>query len=103
MLVDFKALKLALQDHIERYDHAMAVNSGDPFLGALQAQYPPEALVVFDEEPTTEAIARSIFEFTELVLASGFASGAYCIPAGSVRLERVRVGETPNSWAEYGE
>jgi 6-pyruvoyltetrahydropterin/6-carboxytetrahydropterin synthase len=103
MLVDFKALRLALQDHIERYDHAMALNSNDPLLPTLQQLYPADAVVIFDNaEPTTEAIAREIFDFVELTLRHGFAQDHYSIPAGQIKLERVRVWETPSSWAEYG-
>jgi 6-pyruvoyltetrahydropterin/6-carboxytetrahydropterin synthase len=103
MLVDFKALRLALQDHIDRYDHAMAVNSNDPLLPTLKELYPADAVVVFeDAEPTTEAIAKEIFDFVETVLQQGFRQDLYTIPAGAVRLERVRVWETPSSWAEYG-
>lgn len=103
MLVDFKALKLALTDYIERYDHAMAVNSRDPLLPEIQRLHGPESLVVFDdEEPTTEVIARDLFEYATSVMAEGFASGPYRIEGGRVRCERVRVWETPNSWAEVG-
>jgi 6-pyruvoyltetrahydropterin/6-carboxytetrahydropterin synthase len=103
MLLDFKALKLAVQDHIERYDHALAVNSADPFLPALLGNYPPEAVIVFENtEPTTEVIAKDIFDHVSNVLSGGFQSGPYEIRANSVHLERVRVWETPSSWAEYG-
>lgn len=107
MLLDFKALKLAVEDHIDRYDHAMAVNSRDPFLPQLREMYPDDALVVFDGEPTTEAMARELFDFVATVLKVGFSgagkSGAiYRIPADRVSLERVRVWETPDSWAEFG-
>ena len=107
MLVDFKALRLALEDHIDRYDHALAVNSTDPFLGQLAGQYPPEALVVFDNlEPTTEAIAKEIFDYASALLKQGFSreSGSgvtYRISPNQIELERVRVWETPSSWAEY--
>lgn len=104
MLLDFKALKLALQDHIERYDHAMAVNSQDRALPALQELYPADALIVFDGiDPTTEVIAKEIFDFAEQVLAEGFEQGHYRIEPGKCRLLKVRVWETPNSWAEFGE
>ncbi len=103
MLVDFKALKLALEAHIGRYDHAMAVNSNDPLLSALRDLYPGDSVVVFqDQEPTTEAIAREIFDFVDQVLRAGFQAEPYSIPAGVIRLERVRVWETRSSWAEYG-
>ncbi len=103
MLVDFKALRLALQATIERFDHSMAVNSSDPLLPALQKLYPEDAVVVFqDQEPTTEAIARYLFEFAAGVLTHGFSEGPYHITPASVQLERIRVWETPSSWAEYG-
>lgn len=103
MLIDFKALKLAVQAPIERYDHAMAVNSEDPALPELQKLYPEDALVVFErEEPSTEVIARDLFERIQAILEAGWAEGHYRITPGRVRLERVRVWETPNSWAEVG-
>jgi 6-pyruvoyltetrahydropterin/6-carboxytetrahydropterin synthase len=103
MLVDFKALRLALQAYIDRYDHSMALNSNDPLLPAMSALYPKDAVVVFENaEPTTEAIAKDIFDFVDKTLRQGFRQEHYSIPAGSIRLERVRVWETPSSWAEYG-
>lgn len=108
MLVDFKALNMALSETMTRFDHSLAVNSVDPFLPQLQAHYPPEALIIFeDQEPTTEVIAKFLFEFVDEILRAGWASMSdggirYEIPAGSASLERVRVSETPNSWAEYG-
>lgn len=103
MVVDFKALKLALEAHLDRYDHAIAVNRSDPFLESLKAAFPERAYLVFDGEPTTEAIAKEIFDHVAGILASGFEAGrSYRIPAGRCRLERVRVWETPSSWAEFG-
>jgi 6-pyruvoyltetrahydropterin/6-carboxytetrahydropterin synthase len=103
MLLDFKALKLAVQGYVERYDHALAVNSEDPLLPALKATYPADAVIVFEgQEPTTEVLARDIYDHVAGVLAVGFESELYRIAPNSVRLERVRVWETPSSWAEYG-
>ena len=103
MLVDFKALRLALQDHIDRYDHSMAVNSKDPLLPTLRDLYASDAIVIFeDAEPTTEAIAREIYDFVEQILREGFENGPYIIPPGLVTVDRIRVWETPSSWAEYG-
>ena len=104
MLVDFKALKLALTDYIDRYDHSMAINSEDPLLPTLQEKYPGEAVVVFDGiDPTTEVIARDIFKFAAAILSEGFVHGHYKIAPGQVKLERIRGWETPQSWAEYSE
>jgi 6-pyruvoyltetrahydropterin/6-carboxytetrahydropterin synthase len=108
MVVDFKALKLAVGEFIDRFDHSMALNSTDPLRGDMERVYPDSTVVFEGVDPTTEVMARHIFDFVERALANGFegstAGGSvYRIPAGTVRLERVRVGETPQSWAEYGE
>lgn len=102
MLVDFKALKQALKDEIAKFDHAMAINSDDPFLPSLRERFPAEAIVEFPEtEPTTEAFAHRLYETCAHILAEGFTSGVYTIAPGQVRLRRVRVWETPTSWAEF--
>ena len=106
MVLDFKALKLAMEAYIERLDHSMAINSDDPMIETLQTAY-PEGLVIFEGvDPTTEVLAKDLFDSVSQVLSEGFScqsdSGAtYTICAGTVRLERVRVWETPSSWAEY--
>ncbi len=104
MLVDFKALKLALERYVDRYDHALAVNSNDPAYQDLKGRFPDEAFVVFDqEEPTTERIARDIYDYASEIFAKGYQDGPYRIEKGQNRVVRVRVGETPSSWAEFGD
>jgi len=108
MVVDFKALKLAVGEFIDSFDHAMALNSKDPLRADMERIYPNSTVTFEGVDPTTEVMAKHIFEFVQNVLTNGFegaedGGAVYRIPAGSVRLERVRVGETPNSWAEYGE
>ncbi len=103
MVVDFAAVKCALKDFLDRFDHAMAVNSADPALPGLQER--GDRIVVFEnEDPTTEVLARSIFEYLEGELAAG---RSYTAPNGhayslrnGVRVSRIRVGETSSSWAE---
>lgn len=103
MVVDFKLIKHLAKEHIERYDHRMAVNSKDPLRASIEAVH-PDSLIVFEGvDPTTEVIAKEIYDFISGHLKAGFASNGYAVEAGSVRLERVRVSETPSSWAEYGE
>ncbi|RYG45765.1 6-carboxytetrahydropterin synthase [bacterium] len=99
MVVDFKALKNAVSAHIERYDHAMAINSEDPMLPEIRRVHPESAIVFEGIDPTTEVIAKEIFDHVAAVLAHGNTG----IEAGRVLLERVRVWETPSSWAEYGD
>lgn len=102
MVCDFKALKLGLEAYVERLDHSMAINSTDPLRESMQAVH-PESLVVFEgKDPTTEVLARDIYDFASKLLAEGFSEDGYLIEPGRVQIERVRVWETPNSWAEYG-
>lgn len=104
MVCDFKTLRLALRGFIERFDHALAVNSQDPRLEALRGM--TERLVVFpNADPTTEAMARMIYEHLSAEVASGRTytdehGHAFRFPPGVV-VERVRVGETSSTWAEY--
>ena len=91
MVLDFKALKAAVVAHIERYDHAMAINSSDKLLPHIQSLY-PECLVIYNDcDPTSEMIAKDLFEIIEFVLQEDLES---------VTLESVRVSETPSTWAE---
>jgi len=108
MVVDFKALKLAAGEYIERYDHAMAVNSNDPLLPDILRVHPDSAIIFEGVDPTTEVIAKDLYDYVACVLREGFRGTAksgvdYEIVPGRVTLERVRVWETPSSWAEYGE
>ena len=104
MVCDFKAIKLAVAAHLDRLDHAMAICETDPALPALRAV--SERVVTFPRDPTTEVLARDIYDFLHARLASGEpltdeGGNVYRFPSG-VRVERVRVGETSSSWAEYG-
>jgi 6-pyruvoyltetrahydropterin/6-carboxytetrahydropterin synthase len=104
MVCDYKALKMLVVEVVERLDHAMALNSADPQLEALSAI--GDRVLLFDDcDPTTEVLARWIFEqIAERIAADGTVhtpSGAsYQIPDG-LELESVRVWETSTSWGEY--
>lgn len=104
MVCDYKALKMIVADVVERLDHAMALNSSDPQLEGLSAI--GDRVLLFDDcDPTTEVLARWIFErIAERLAADGTVqtpTGAnYEIPA-DLELERVRVWETSRSWGEY--
>jgi 6-pyruvoyltetrahydropterin/6-carboxytetrahydropterin synthase len=106
MVLDFKALKLAVNGYINRLDHAMALNSNDPLLDAIRKVHPESVLVFKDTDPTTEVIAKDLFDYVDAVLKTGFtgesdSSITYGIKPGAVTLERIRVSETPSSWAEF--
>ncbi len=112
MVCDFKALKLAVGGYLDRLDHALVVNSADPEIAGLREGPLGKRLVEFEgEDPTTEVMARRIFEHLDGLIRSGGGGGGgeyrdedgngYALPRG-VTLERVRVTETSSSWAEYG-
>jgi 6-pyruvoyltetrahydropterin/6-carboxytetrahydropterin synthase len=104
MVCDYKALKMIVVDVVERLDHAMALNSSDPQLEGLAAI--GDRVLLFDDcDPTTEVLARWIFEqIGERLAAGGIVQAPtgtnYEIPA-DLELERVRVWETSSSWGEY--
>lgn len=108
MVCDFKALKLAVGGLIDRFDHAMMVNAADPSIPHLEAAGAGARLIAFEgEDPTTEVIARRIHEGVSAIVRDGRAvqdadGVAYRFAPGVV-VERVRVTETPSSWAEFGD
>ncbi|MEM9374262.1 MAG: 6-carboxytetrahydropterin synthase, partial [Planctomycetota bacterium] len=106
MVCDFKALKLAVEAELDEYDHALAVNSEDPVLGQLCETNRTRVIVFENQDPTTEAMARRIFDFVtgQIALGASFRDeqgNSFELSSG-LTLERVRVTETSSSWAEYG-
>ncbi len=104
MVCDFKWIKLAVADYLDRLDHALCVNARDPLIKSLGPD--TSRLVVFEEgDPTTELMAKRIFEHLNAHLQAGrpmtTAGGVTYRIQPEVCVERVRVGETPTSWAEY--
>jgi len=106
MVCDFKALKLALKPLMDRLDHAMMVNSADELIRPLLSGPLAERIVVIDEEPTTEVMARLVYKHleAELLAARPYRDerGVEYVLRAGVTLERVRISETETSWAEYG-
>ncbi|MFZ5494200.1 MAG: 6-pyruvoyl trahydropterin synthase family protein [Verrucomicrobiota bacterium] len=102
MVCDFKAVKRALESFLDRWDHALCVNTTDPNFGSLKRTYGERVVEFTAADPTSEVMARTIFETLQRLLReqAGDTSAEFPIPSG-VRLERVRVGETASSWAEY--
>ncbi|MEJ2583248.1 MAG: 6-carboxytetrahydropterin synthase [Acidobacteriota bacterium] len=85
MVCDYKALKMVVIDVVERLDHAMALNSADPQLEGLTAI--GDRVLIFDDcDPTTEVLARWIYEqMAERIAADGSVESpsgtSYEIPA----------------------
>lgn len=102
MVCDFKAVKRMLEAFLDRWDHALCLNTAEPGFALLQQSYGDRIVPFTDTDPTTEVMARTIFDTLsrKLTEAAQDRSADYPVPAG-VRLERVRVSETASSWAEY--
>ena len=104
MVCDYKALKMLVVDLVERLDHAMALNSEDPYRSGLETV--GDRVLLFDgEDPTTEVLARWLYDRIAARLAEDgwvepSSGGRYEVPEG-LELEKVRVWETSKSWAEY--
>jgi 6-pyruvoyltetrahydropterin/6-carboxytetrahydropterin synthase len=102
MVCDFKAVKLALKDFLDSWDHALALNTDDPNFAFYQEKHGARIIPFVRTDPTSEVMAKTIFDEINRCLATTSRQGDYAIPAG-VRVERVRVTETSSSWAEYSD
>lgn len=102
MVCDFKAVKHILATFLDRWDHALAINTSDPQFAYFQKAYGERVVAFADRDPTTEVMAKAIFDELAARLAQPTNTGGYAIGSG-VRVERVRVTETSSSWAEYSE
>jgi 6-pyruvoyltetrahydropterin/6-carboxytetrahydropterin synthase len=102
MVCDFKALKVAVADIVNRYDHSFSLNTADPRFRELRSAYGERVLAFLETDPTTEVLAREIFWEVRSQLATATSDAEFPIP-DTVKLERVRVTETASSWAEYWE
>ncbi|MFH1499986.1 MAG: 6-carboxytetrahydropterin synthase [Verrucomicrobiota bacterium] len=102
MVCDFKALKPAIAACARRYDHTLSLNTADPRFAELQTAYGDHITAFVDTDPTSEAMARDVYQTVAAVLADPPVATDFPIPP-DVRLEKVRVTETASSWAEYWE
>jgi len=85
MVCDFSDIKRIVKGWIDReLDHKMVLRHDDPLVAALQALGEPVYLL--DSNPTVERIAKLIFD---QALGEG------------LPVVRVRVWETPTSFADY--
>ena len=93
MVMDFSEVKaLAMQHLVEAWDHAFLVWAGDqPIVDFLQS-LPDHKTVLLDCVPTAENLAQQAFAILDAVYRDTYGN--------QLRLERLRLYETPNCWAE---
>ena len=104
MVCNFRWIKLALKGILDRLDHTMCLNDADPRLEKFK-QMKAKVQLFPDQDPTSEVISRFIFDHLRAKLAKPVEltsknGNTYSAPAG-VQLRKVRLWETPSSWAEY--
>jgi 6-pyruvoyltetrahydropterin/6-carboxytetrahydropterin synthase len=94
MVMDFADVKtLAMQHLVDKWDHAFIVYEGDTQLCRFLDSMPGHKTVVLDRIPTVENLAAVAF---------GILANVYDAHYGvNLRLQRVRLYETPNCWADF--
>jgi 6-pyruvoyltetrahydropterin/6-carboxytetrahydropterin synthase len=103
MVCDFSVLEIGLKGFLDSLDHAMCINTKDPMYGVFRQTYGDRVIGFDDTDPTTEVIAKMIFDKVQDSLDRYADKKDQPYPlAKGVRLVRARVWETSTSWAEYG-
>ena len=104
MVMDFKAIKEMLGEFLQRFDHALCMNTDDEHYATFREVYGERIIPFPHSDPTSEAMAATVYHHAKEALARAAKGEGCSYPVRScVRLERVRVWETSSSWAEYGE
>jgi 6-pyruvoyltetrahydropterin/6-carboxytetrahydropterin synthase len=93
MVMDFSQVKqLAMAHLVDAWDHAFLAFAGDRAVIDFLATLPGHKTVVLDHVPTAENLARIAFDRLDAVYRDSYGN--------HLQLERVRLYETPNCWAD---
>ena len=93
MVMDFSEVKsLAAKHLVDAWDHAFLAYAGDLPVVNFLASLPEHKTVLLDCVPTAENLAQRAFEILDAVYRDSYGK--------QLRLERLRLYETPNCWAE---
>lgn len=93
MVMDFSDVKrIAKEKLVDTWDHAFLVYRGDQRVCDFLASLPDHKTVVLDVVPTAENLAQVAFS----MLAPAYQD----VFDNHLRLERIRLFETPNNWAD---
>ena len=93
MVMDFSEVKTLANRHlVDAWDHAFLAYAGDaPVIDFLQS-LPGHKTVILDCVPTAENLAAMAFRILDAVYQDTYGN--------HLRLQRVRLYETPNCWAD---
>ena len=93
MVTDFSSVKaIAQRELVDDWDHAFLAWREDRTVLSFLETLPGHRTVVFDAPPTAEHLALVAFRTLERAFRDEYGA--------RVRLERVRLYETPNCWAD---
>lgn len=93
MVMDFADVKrIANERVVQQWDHAFLAWRGDAVVLEMLAAIPDHRTVVLDCVPTAENLAAEAFRILEPAYGDVYQN--------QLRLERVRLYETPNCWAD---
>jgi 6-pyruvoyltetrahydropterin/6-carboxytetrahydropterin synthase len=93
MVMDFSEVKaIAKTQVVDAWDHAFLVYRGDRTVADFLAALPGHKTVVLDVVPTAENLAALAFRILDPLYHDSYGN--------HLRLERVRLFETPNCWAD---
>ena len=93
MVLDFSAVKsIAQQTVVEPWDHAFLAWRLDQAVVKFLASLPAHKTVLFDAPPTAEHLAQTAFNLLDAQYRTHYGA--------RLRLECVRLYETPNCWAD---
>ena len=93
MVMDFSDVKrIARESVVDVWDHAFLVFKGDSMVLDFLNTLPNHKTVVFPTVPTAENMAAEAFRILKNQYQDTYSN--------HLKLERVRLYETPNSWAD---
>ena len=93
MIMDYSEVKRIAKDVlIDKWDHAFLVYSGDIQVLKFLQSIKDHKTVVLDKPPTAENLALIAFDILDHAYIDNYEN--------NLRLEQVRLYETPNCWAD---
>ena len=93
MVLDFSAVKAIAQDAVvDAWDHAFLAWRHDDTIVNFLASIPGHKTVLFDAPPTAEHLAQMAYRLLDQRYRNRYGA--------RLALERVRIYETPNCWAD---